>query len=79
MELITNNLFCELSVDEMAYIDGGKSDNPRDPSNRKPSTSSEESQDAAISYTLGYLSIATCWCAPVSLFFGIVGTLWSIK
>ena len=31
----------------------------------------------AISYTLGYLSIATCWCSPVSLAFGIAGTLYT--
>lgn len=27
------------------------------------------------SYTLGYLSAATCWCAPVSLALGIASTL----
>jgi len=66
MEMIKTTGFAELSATEMVqkHRESGV-------------TFSEESKKAAISYTLGYLSLATCWCAPVSFAFGFAGTLYS--
>ena len=79
MKNVLTNGFYEMSQDEMLMINGGDTArNSMMEEYRKSGVKiSEEAQKAAVSYTLGYLSLATCWCTPVSFAFGVAGTLYS--
>lgn len=79
MKNVLTNGFYEISQDEMLMINGGDADRNRmmDEYRKSGVKISEEAEKAAVSYTLGYLSLATCWCAPVSFAFGLAGTLYS--
>lgn len=79
MKNVLTNGFHEISQDEMLMINGGDADRWEKMEEVRASgvEPSEEAKKAAISYTLGYLSLATCFCAPVSFAFGVAGTLYS--
>lgn len=76
---MTYDLLTEMNSVEQFYVDGGRNARAEKAAADISSEafSAEESRKMAISYTLGYLSIATCWCTPVSLAFGIAGALYT--
>lgn len=82
MENVLTNGLCEMSQDEMFMIEGG--DAARQ-SMMKATCSgggvrySEADKKLAVSYTLGYLSLATCWSLPLGVAFGAASTLYSIS
>jgi len=79
MKNVLTNGFYEISQDEMLMINGGDAARNRMKAAYRKSGEKipKEAEKAAVSYTLGYLSLATCWCAPVSFAFGVAGTLYS--
>ncbi len=79
MKNVLTNGFYEISQDEMLMINGGDAARNRMMEEYRNSgvKPSEESNKQAISYTLGYLSLVTCWCPPVSFALGVIGTLYS--
>lgn len=79
MKNVLTNGFYEISQDEMFMINGGDAARARMKEEIRKSgvKCSEEGKKAAVSYTLGYLSLATCWCSPLSFGFGAIGTLYS--
>lgn len=75
---MTHGLLKEMNFAEQFYVDGGKNARAeKAAADIGDEFSTEESRKMAVSYTLGYLSIATCWCPPVSLALGIAGTLYT--
>lgn len=82
MEMTLNNGFCEMTGNEMLAVDGGDpARNTMVAANRQSGgiRSTEAERQKAISYTLGYLSLATIWCPPVSTAITVVGTLYSCQ
>lgn len=80
MELVMNNNFSELTMVEEQLVEGGdtaKRDRIEYLKENNVTISTPESEKTAISYTLGYLSLATCWCSPVSTAIGVIGTLYT--
>lgn len=74
--------FEQMSSDEAFFVDGG------DPARQKMlaeiranhsymKNKKPEDDKNAILYTIGYLSVATCWCGPLSTALGVIGLLYS--
>lgn len=71
--------FKMLKDKELFFVTGGDAARQRMMEEIRSSGSfkvSESDRKLAISYTLGYLSLATCWNTPISAAFGVASLLY---
>jgi len=74
---MNNDLFKEISLEEMMIINGG-GPSPKDKEAAHVNMANMKGgEKVATAYTLGYLSLATCWCAPLSFAFGLAGVIYT--
>ncbi len=71
------NGFSAVTENEMFNVDGG-GPSPKDKAAAHVNMANMHGgESVAIAYTLGYLSLATCFCGPVSFAFGFAGLMYT--